>query len=367
MARIDLAIVLVAAAAGIAYAGTRLRRPVRLPKPGQTAMAIMVLVWVFAITAFLACAHQYVSALRQHHLLHGLPSDPITPVTGACVVVIFVMILIVARSYDGPVRLASAAIGAIAAPMLFELPFDLIVMARTRPPVPPDPAVYRVLFFAPLLLVELATLSFLTFAPMVRLTRATFFSFALMLAVFAVWALSGFGYPATPGPLVFNVLSKILAFATALTLFLPPRSTASTSPSAARPGRDLLVELLTRRQAAELGQLQAERLEPGDHAVHRGLVWQAARQQRVLAARLRGQGRERAQHLRPEMAADADLVVPPLRIALLAGHLAPSVGSGWRTKHCRAMGERSSHRVCHPLKPGSFQRCRRVGDEYGGW
>jgi hypothetical protein len=233
-ARIDLAIVLVAAAAGVVYAGTRLRRLVRLPKPGETAVGFMVLAWLLAIIAFLACAGQYVRALRQHHLLHALPPHPITPVTGACVVVIFVTMLLLTRSHGWPVRLASAAAGAMAAPMIFEFPFDLIVMARTYPPIPPDPAMYRVLFFAPLFLVEFATLSFLTFVPMLRLTRATFFSFALMLAVFAVWALSGgFAFPATPGPFAFNAVSKILAFATALTMFLPPRSQASTSEPAA--------------------------------------------------------------------------------------------------------------------------------------
>jgi hypothetical protein len=234
-ARLGLAIVLVAAAAGIVYAGTRLRRPVRLPHPGQTAIGIMAAAWLLAITAFLACAGRYVRAMRQHHLLHTLPPHPITPVTGACAVATFVTILIAARSHDWPVRLASAAIGAAAAPMIFEFPFDLIVMARTYPPIPPDPALYRVLFFAPLFLVEFATLSFLAYAPMARLTRATVFSFALMLAVFAAWALSGFAFPATPGPFAFNVVSKILAFATALTLFLPQRNEASTSPPAARP------------------------------------------------------------------------------------------------------------------------------------
>ena len=235
-ARIGLAVVLVAVAACLVYAGTRLRRPVRLPKPGQTTMAILALAWLLAITAFLACAAEYVSALRQHHLLHALPPHPITPVTGACAVVIFVTILIVTRPHGWPVRLASAAIGAMAAPMIFEFPFDLIVMARIYPPIPPDPAMYRVLFFAPLFLAEFATLSFLMFVPTVRVTRATFFSFALMLAVFAGWALSdGFAFPATPGPFAFNAVSKILAFATALTLFLPQPSQASTSPPAAVP------------------------------------------------------------------------------------------------------------------------------------
>jgi hypothetical protein len=107
------------------------------------------------------------------------------------------------------------------APMIFELPFDLIIMARTYPPVPPDPALYRALFFAPLVLVELTTLALLTLTPMAKLSRQAFFCLALMLLVFAVWALAGFGYPSAPLPIAMNVVSKILAFVTALTLFFP--------------------------------------------------------------------------------------------------------------------------------------------------
>jgi hypothetical protein len=70
---------------------------------------------------------------------------------------------------------------------------------------------------------------------MVRLTRATFFSFALMLGVFAVWALSGFGYPSAPLPTALNIASKILAFVTALTLFLPQRP----APEQVRGGKTL--------------------------------------------------------------------------------------------------------------------------------
>ena len=111
--------------------------------------------------------------------------------------------------------------------MIFEFPFDLIVMARTYPPLPPDPALYRVLFFIPLFLVEFTTLALLTLSPMVRLSRATFFIFALMLAVFAAWALSGFAYPSASVPFALNVLSKILAFVATLNLFLPQRALAS--------------------------------------------------------------------------------------------------------------------------------------------
>jgi hypothetical protein len=123
--------------------------------------------------------------------------------------------------------------------MIFEFPFDL-VMARTYPPIPPDPAMYRVLLFTPLFLVEVTTLSLLTLSPAVRLSRAALFSFALMLGVFAVWGLSGFAYPSAPVPFALNVLSKILAFTAALSLFLPQRARASTSGPTTSAGRHLV-------------------------------------------------------------------------------------------------------------------------------
>jgi hypothetical protein len=225
-ARVVLALVLLIAAGGAAYAGTRLPLPVRAPRPGQKAANVMLAAWIVAITAFLGCVGFVSQQARRDHLPHLRPPDPILPVTLTAVAVIFVIIVLISSSHDWPVRLAGAAIGALAAPMIFEFPFDLIVMARTFPRIP-DPALYRALFFVPLFLIEITTLSLLTLSPMVKLSRATFFSFAAMLAVFAVWALSGFGYPSAPLPYALNVLSKILAFVTALSLFLPQRAEAS--------------------------------------------------------------------------------------------------------------------------------------------
>jgi hypothetical protein len=51
----------------------------------------------------------------------------------------------------------------------------------------------------------------------------------LGLAIFAIWALSGFGYPAEPLPYALNVVSKILALITALSMFLPARVVSSAS------------------------------------------------------------------------------------------------------------------------------------------
>jgi hypothetical protein len=229
-ARIGLAIILLAAAGGLTYAGTRLPLPIRAARPGRAAVILMLLTWVLAIATFLVSVSVYVQQARQGEIAQAAPADPITPVTFLAAGATFVIILI-SSSHGFGTRLASAVVGALAAPMIFELPFDLIVMARTYPPIPPDPAVYRALFFLPLFLIEITTLSLLTLSPMVKLSKATFLSFALMFIVFAVWSLFGFAYPATPIPIALNVLSKILAFVTALSLFLPP----PPSPDLTRP------------------------------------------------------------------------------------------------------------------------------------
>src|SRR5580704_1999022 len=230
-ARIWLAIGLLAVAGGVTFAGIRLPLPVRATRPGPAGRIAMILAWVASIAAFLVClviyARQYVHAYGPKAT--APPTDRIAPITLLAVAVVFV-IIISRRSPRFGTRLASGAIGALAAPWIFELPFDLIVMARTYPPIPPDPAWYRALFFVPLFLIAITTLLLLRLSPMVRLTRATFFSFALMLGVFAVWALSGFGYPSAPLPTALNIASKILAFVTALTLFLPQRPASGQAP-----------------------------------------------------------------------------------------------------------------------------------------
>ncbi|HEY3683381.1 MAG TPA: hypothetical protein VGL93_10095 [Streptosporangiaceae bacterium] len=221
-ARLALGIVLLAAAGGAAWLGTRPHGPFRTVRPRRATVVVMVAAWVFAIAAFLAGGSLYVRQALRAHLAQAPPADPITPVTVIGVGAVFLVILI-ASTHGWRVRLASAAIGALAAPMIFELPFDLIVMARTYPPIPPDPALYRALFFVPLFLVELTTLALLTLSPMARPSTAAFLFFASMLFVFAIWAFLGFGYPSAPAPFALNVLSKILAFLTVLSLFLPVR------------------------------------------------------------------------------------------------------------------------------------------------
>ncbi|MGE5132956.1 MAG: ABC transporter ATP-binding protein [Gemmatimonadota bacterium] len=238
-ARIELAAGLLTVAGGAAYAGIRLRRPIRAFRPPASVVVLMFSLWAVSLLAFFAGLAVY--ARQFVHDYPGIRSgvhNPITPVTLLAAAAIFAIIL-TRTGWRFQTRLGGAAVGAMAAPMIFELPFDLIVMARTYPALPPDPALYRAVFFTPLIMIELTTLWLLTLSPMVRVRRSTLVCFALMIGVFGIWALSGFGYPQSALPFTMNVVSKILAFVTALTLFLPDRlrSWRADGPPAVPGGR----------------------------------------------------------------------------------------------------------------------------------
>jgi hypothetical protein len=259
-ARIWLALGLLAAAGAAVLAGIRLPLPVQFTRPGPAGRAAMMVAWATSIAALLVCATIYVRQVIRDIQASGLsaatPRLTILPVTLTAAAVLFV-IIISRRSPD--LRLASAAIGAIAAPMIFELPFDPIVIFRIHM-VLPDPPPWT-LVYVPLLLVEITTLLLLRLSPMVRLTRATFFCVAAMLGVWAAWALAGFGYPSAPLPIALNIASKILAFAAAFTLFLPRQPA---------PGRHPGPETTSRpthpggRRRAHLTRLLADMTPPPD-------------------------------------------------------------------------------------------------------
>jgi hypothetical protein len=192
-ARIWLAVALLALAGGLVYAGIRLPLPVQATRAGKKTVIVTLAAWIIAVVVLLAAVVVYVRQYAQQRSAAGTPyPDHVAPVTFSAVLVLFVIILIGSQSDIGP-RLAGAVIGAIAAP-----------------------------FITTLLLPGLS--------PMVRLNRTTFYAFALMLAVFAVWALAGFGYPSAPVPLTLNIVSKLLAFVTALTLFFPQKRTTTQLP-----------------------------------------------------------------------------------------------------------------------------------------
>ncbi|MDR0342729.1 MAG: hypothetical protein LBI49_06330 [Nocardiopsaceae bacterium] len=223
-ARIWLAVVLLAVAACVVLAGARMPMPARTRRwPGRATVTFMIVVLLMALVIFGACVTVYATQMQQENLIRGAPSDPITPVTLIGAGIVFFIIVITSK-HGWKATLPGGVIAVMAAPMIFELPFDLLVMARTYPPILPYPGLYRALFFLPLFLVEITALSFLPLSPMVRLSRVTFFLFGSMLVVFAAWSLAGFSYPSAPFPIAMNVISKLLALATALSLYLPPRA-----------------------------------------------------------------------------------------------------------------------------------------------
>lgn len=222
---IILAIVLFVIAGSLAYLGIRLRHPLEAKRPGKANAVFMIIIWLLSIITFLFCITAYGLQLYQKNLLGTPPTNPISPVTYISALITFMLITILTWERGGGRNaLLSAAVAAMAAPMIFELPFDLIVMNRTYPAIPPSPLLYRGLFFLPLFIVELSTMSLLTLSPLMRIKKSVLLSLAGMFLVFAIWALFGFSYPSSPIPIAMNVLSKILCFVTAFTLFLPVAS-----------------------------------------------------------------------------------------------------------------------------------------------
>jgi len=216
-----LAVTLLAIGVLLTYLGTRLIGAVGIKRPGGKAVSVfMILIWGLSLATFEIGYATYAVQLYQQHMIETPPVNPISPITILSALGTFIIIAYLARHHGLKVALGSAFVGTAAAPMIFELPFDLIVMGRTYPPIPPYPTLFRLLFFLPLFLVEISTLSLLTLSPLTKLSKYTLFSLAGMFFVFAVWALFGFSYPSDPIPVALNGISKILSFVTAITLFL---------------------------------------------------------------------------------------------------------------------------------------------------
>jgi hypothetical protein len=212
-----LAIVLLVVAGGFAYAGRRLRAPIKLARPGATAAALMIAIWLLAIYSVFVATFVY--ALQVRAAYPGFVGRHPRVGTLVNAFVTFFVILYLTRRWGWKLALVSAFIGTAAAPMIFEFPFDLIVMARTNPPLPAHSTLYRQLFFLPLFLVEFSTVLLLTLLPSMRLTARAAYAVAAMFAVFALWAAFGFAFPDEPLPYALNVVSKILCFVAAIMLF----------------------------------------------------------------------------------------------------------------------------------------------------
>jgi len=214
-----LAVTLLVIGVLLTYLGTRLKGAVGIKRPaGKTVSVFMILIWGLSLATLLIAVATYVRELYRQYGAVALPTNPISSITTLSGIATFIIIAYVSRAHGLKVALGSAFVGTAAAPMIFELPFDLIVMSRTYPPMPATQ--FTLLYFLPLFLVEISTFSLLTLSPLTKLSKYTLFSLAGMFFVFAIWAFFGFSYPSDPIPFTLNGLSKTLSFVTAITLFL---------------------------------------------------------------------------------------------------------------------------------------------------
>jgi len=140
-----LAVTLLIIAGVFVFLGTRLHRPAGVAKPGRTVGIFLMVIWFLSLATFAIAVGTYVSALYEQVGPVTLPTSPISPVTDLSILVAFIMIAYLSRHHGLMTALGSAIVGTVAAPLIFELPFDLIVMGRTYPPTPAT-AVHVALF-----------------------------------------------------------------------------------------------------------------------------------------------------------------------------------------------------------------------------
>ena len=231
---IALTIVLLIVGLFTAFLGTRMKNPLGTKTPSKTTIVLVILIWVLAILAFIVDSSAYLRyaiLLVKYNLLpthnSSAAPNPVSSVTILSAVVTFVLIAYLTRKHGIKVALLSAFVGAAVGPMIFELPFDMIVFNMTIA-LPPSPTLFRALYFLPLFLIELSTMLLVTFSPVAKLSKHTMFSLAGMFFVFAAWASIGFPYPAEPLPTLLNDVGKVLSFVVAITLFLGERIDKNT-------------------------------------------------------------------------------------------------------------------------------------------
>ena len=204
--------------------GLRQHNPIKVVQPGKFVGTLLVTILCLSMVTYLISIITYMQLLTQQVGRFEPPTSPVSSITFLSALVTFIIIAYLSRHHGLKIALGSAIAGTISAPMIFELPFDLIVMWRLFPPVSTQ---LTLLYFLPLFLVEISSFSLLTLSPLTQISRHTLFTLAAIFIVFSIWALFGFSFPSSPIPLALNAVSKVLCFITAITLFLPPANVAT--------------------------------------------------------------------------------------------------------------------------------------------
>ena len=206
-----LSLLLFIISVGLFFAARKMKREIKLPKMGKIQGAIVVVVWALSILIFLKINQifaKYVGAASN--------LGPIFPVTILSAVATFCYVTYITRRGGALSSAGNGFLAFIAGPMVFELPFVLVVIPSAKAPLVPE-----IIFLIPLFTIIFTTLAMLLFSRRIALTKNSVYFFASMIFVFALWALDGFSYPTTPLAIALNGISKMLSFLCVATMFLP--------------------------------------------------------------------------------------------------------------------------------------------------
>lgn len=216
-----LAVELLAIGALLIFLGMRLNHVIKIQRSRKVYRVIVIVSW-FICLALLPIWYFFIYSLigLQNAAGVGYLLGPVFPITFLSGIVTFVTITYLSRASGLKTALGSAFVGTAAAPMFFEFPFLLIMVDRG-----PASVSVMLIFFLPLILVSISTISLLLLSPRAILSNYAFFSLGGMFIVFALWACFGFSYPSDPTSFILNGISKILSFTTAIMLFQKPIKT----------------------------------------------------------------------------------------------------------------------------------------------
>ncbi|MDA4115903.1 MAG: hypothetical protein OK442_05050 [Thaumarchaeota archaeon] len=211
LAAVLLSVLLLLVGAGLLLSGRRLAGARNVPARGRALKVVTVIVWAFSILLVLPLFGQIERSEGQSSLGIG----PVFPVTLACAFCSFFIVAYLTRGSGAIGALANGFAAAVAGPMVFELPFLLIItpVVTTRVPHP-------LFLFVVFLVVILTTLALPTFSTRFSVTRYSLYSLGAMFVVFAGWALlTGYAPPSDTTSFALNAVSKVLGFAVVVASF----------------------------------------------------------------------------------------------------------------------------------------------------
>ncbi|MGH9919670.1 MAG: hypothetical protein ACRD6W_12505 [Nitrososphaerales archaeon] len=227
-----LSLLLLAIGAGLLLSGWRRTGARKVSARGRVIKVVTVIVWVLSILLVLPLFGQVARREGQSSLGIG----PVFPITLACAFCSFLIVAYLTRGTGTIAALANGFTAAVAGPMVFELPFLLIItpVVTTRVPHP-------LFLFIVFLVVILTTLALPTFSERFSVTRYTLYSLGAMFLVFAAWALlTGYAPPSDPTSFALNAVSKVLGFATVAASFSSgARAARKTAPTPVAQGQAL--------------------------------------------------------------------------------------------------------------------------------